>query len=387
MRVILLVLDSLGVGATPDAGAYGDADANTLGHIADTVGGVHLPTLQSLGLGNVVAIKGMPPAKNPRGAFGKCAELSAGKDTATGHWEMAGLKIDKAFPVFENGFGDEILLPFKKRTGRGVIGNRPASGTQILDELGPAHQKTGDLIVYTSGDSVFQIAAHEDVVPIEELYRICRIAREILDPFRVARVIARPFVGDGPGKYQRTYNRKDFAMPPPGPTVLETLKEAGHTVVGVGKIEDIFSGRGLTEAIHSEGNHDGMRLTMEAMKRVKEGLIMVNLVDFDSLYGHRRDPKGYYRCLQEFDADLTELIPGLDPKQDLLMLSADHGNDPTAPGSDHTREFVPIVTLGGKSAGKDLGVRKSFADIGATIAEVFSVSRPPYGQTFLSRIA
>ncbi len=385
-RVILLVLDSLGVGATPDAASYGDAGANTLGHIAEAVGGVELPILQGLGLGNIIPVRGMKPVPRPSAAFGKCAELSAGKDTATGHWEIAGLKIDRAFPVFEKGFPEEILAPFRQHTGRGVLGNKPASGTVILDELGAEHQKSGDLIIYTSGDSVFQIAAHEEVVPVEELYRYCEIARKILDPHRVARVIARPFVGPGPGKYQRTYNRKDFAMPPPQPTVLESVAKKAIPVVGVGKIEDIYSGRGLTEAIHSEGNHDGMERTMEALDRTPRGIIMVNLVDFDSLYGHRRDPAGYYRCLQEFDLDLQKLLPKLDPNKDLLMLTADHGNDPTAAGSDHTREYVPIIARGGKSAGVDLGIRSSFADIGATIAEVFSVERPPYGQSFLPAI-
>nr|WP_269821693.1 phosphopentomutase [Haliangium ochraceum] len=391
-RVILLVMDSAGVGAAPDASRYGDEGAHTLGHVAEhavaETGGFELPTLQRLGLGNLSELAGMAPARPAAGAYGKCAELSAGKDTSTGHWEIAGLEIEKPFPLFPDGFPEEILAPFRARTGREVLGNLPASGTAIIDELGAEHMRTGALIVYTSGDSVFQIAAHEEVVPVDELYRCCEIAREILDPYQVGRVIARPFVGAGPGQFQRTYNRRDYSVPPPEPTVLDHLAEAGVPVVGVGKIHDIFVGRGITESVKSKGNDDGMEKTTALLERVERGVIFNNLVDFDALYGHRRNPGGYYECLRAFDVALGELVARMRPERDLLLLTADHGNDPTMPGSDHTREFVPLLAYGPASAaGVDLGTRSSFADIGATMAEIFAVSAPPRGQSFLSAIS
>ncbi len=386
-RVILLVMDSVGAGATPDADQYGDAGSSTLGHVAEAVGGADLPTLASLGLGNILPLRGVKPAVKARGAFGKCAELSAGKDTTTGHWELAGLRIERPFRTFPDGFPEEILAPFRQRTGRGVLGNRAASGTEIIQTLGAEHVATGDLIVYTSADSVFQIAAHEEIVPLAELYRICLVAREILDPYGVGRVIARPFVGARPGEYVRTYNRKDFAMPPPEPTVLDRLHEAGWPVVGIGKIPDIYCGRGIGESIHTEGNLDGMRRTAEALARTPRGLVFVNLVDFDSLYGHRRDPAGYYACLREFDRELAALASRVDPGRDLVMITADHGNDPTFPGTDHTREYVPLLAFGpAAAAGIDLDTRASFADIGATVAEALGVALPPHGRSFLSAI-
>ena len=386
-RVILLVMDSVGAGEMPDADRYGDAGSNTLGHVAEAAGGADLPTMAALGLGNILPLRGVKPAGKARGAFGKCTEMSAGKDTSTGHWELAGLRIDRPFPTFPQGFPEEILGPFRQRTGRGVLGNTAASGTEIIQKLGAQHVATGDLIVYTSADSVFQIAAHEDVVPVAELHDICRIAREILDPYQVGRVIARPFVGARPGEYVRTYNRKDFAMPPPEPTVLDRLHEAGWPTVGIGKIPDIYCGRGIGEDIHTEGNLDGMQRTREVLERVERGLVFVNLVDFDMLYGHRRDPAGYYACLREFDAQLAALSAAIDPGRDLVMITADHGNDPTFPGTDHTREYVPILAFGPTTAaGVDLGVRGSFADVGATVAEAFGVTRPPHGQSFLSAI-
>ena len=391
-RVILLVMDSAGVGTLPDAGRYGDEGANTLGHVADFAvqneGGFELPILQRMGLGNIIPLAGMAPAASPAGAFGKCAEISAGKDTSTGHWEMTGLKIDKAFPLFPEGFPEEILAPFRARTGREVLGNKPASGTVILDELGEEHVRTGALIVYTSGDSVFQIAAHEDVVPVEELYRYCEIAREILDPYHVGRVIARPFVGPGKGQFQRTYNRRDYSVPPPAPTVLDRLDDAGIPVVGVGKIHDIFVGHGITEKVKSEGNDDGMVKTMEVLDRLERGLVFNNLVDFDALYGHRRNPGGYYQCMRAFDAHLSTLLARMRPERDLLLITADHGNDPTMGGSDHTREYVPILAYGpAAAAGVDLGTRQTFADIGATIADIFGVTAPPYGTSFEPALA
>jgi phosphopentomutase len=387
-RVILLVMDSVGAGATPDADRYGDAGSNTLAHVAEAVGGADLPMMAGLGLGNLVPMRGVAPAVTPRGAFGRMAEASAGKDTAIGHWELAGLRIDRPFPTFPDGFPEQILAPFRQRTGRGVLGNRAASGTEIIQELGDQHRQTGDLIVYTSADSVFQIAAHEETVPLDELDRICRIAREILDPWNVGRVIARPFVGARRGEYKRTYNRKDYAMPPPEPTLLDRLTGAGVPVIGVGKIPDIYCHRGIGEEVHTEGNADGMRRTRELMQRVERGLVFVNLVDFDSLYGHRRDPSGYYRCLREFDAELAQLATQVDPGRDLVIITADHGNDPTFPGTDHTREYVPLIAFGpAPAAGVDLGVRDTFADVGATVAEVFQVSAPAHGTSFLRAIA
>ena len=386
-RIVIVILDSVGCGALPDAASYGDAGANTLGHVASHVGGLNLPGLQELGLGNVIPLAGMSPVSRARGAFGKLGEISAGKDTATGHWELAGLKIDTPFPVFPDGFPEEITQPFCERTGRGILGNKPASGTEIIKELGEEHRATGDLIVYTSGDSVFQIAAHEDTVPVSELYKYCEIARDLLDPYRVARVIARPFVGASANEYKRTYNRRDYAMPPPAPTVLDAVAKRGLPVVGVGKIFDIYAGRGVTQSIHTQGNPDGMNKTIAAMADVDAGVIMVNLVDFDSKYGHRRNPDGYYECLREFDAQLPALHKAVRPQQDVVILTADHGNDPTMPGSDHTREYVPLLAFGPPAAaGVDLGTRQTFADVGATVAEVFGVAPPPYGTSFLAAI-
>lgn len=385
-RVILLVMDSVGCGELPDAPAYGDAGADTLGNTSRAVGGMTLPYLQKYGLGNLTTILGVPPAIRPAGAFGKMVEASKGKDTTTGHWEMAGLRVERAFATFPQGFPPEIMDPFVARVGRGVLGNKPASGTVILDELGDEHVKTGKLIVYTSGDSVFQVAAHEEVVPLAELYRACEIARGILDDFYVGRVIARPFVGDGKGRWKRTYNRKDFSMIPPEPTVLDTLAEAGIPVVGIGKIPDIYAGRGITEPVHTEGNGDGMDKTLDAMARVRRGLVFTNLVDFDMLYGHRNDPGGYYGCLQQFDGTIPRLEAALAPG-DLVMITADHGNDPTTVSTDHTREHVPILAFGPACrAGRDLGVRTTFSDVGATIAAAFGVAPPRFGQSFLSEL-
>lgn len=383
-RICLIVLDSVGCGELPDAAEYGDAGANTLGNMSAQLGGLALPNLQALGLGNLTQIKGVPPEAKPRGAFGKMKEASHGKDTTTGHWEMCGLKVDQGFPTYPHGFPADKMAQFAKDIGRGVLGNKPASGTTILDELGAEHVKTGAVIVYTSGDSVFQIATHEDVVPVEELYRICEIARKLCDELRVARVIARPFVGT-PGAWKRTYNRKDFSTPPPEPTVLDAVLDAKLPVVGVGKIYDIFNGQGVSENIHSEGNTDGLAHTLTAFDRTKQGLVFTNLVDFDMLYGHRRDPKGYYRALQEFDAFLPQLEARLGPR-DLAIITADHGNDPTYRGTDHTREYVPLLTLGAKSAGRDLGVRDGFYDIGQTIADAFSLKARARGASFLSQV-
>ncbi len=387
-RVLLVVLDSCGCGAMPDAASYGDAGADTLGNLSRHVGGMTLPHLEAYGLGHLTAILGVPPAAAPRGAFGKMREASAGKDTTTGHWEMTGLEVRRPFPTFPDGFPPELIAAFATEIGRGVLGNKPASGTTILDELGPEHMKTGAVIVYTSADSVFQIAAHEDIVPLDELYRICEIARRYCDALPIARVIARPFVGQ-PGAWKRTYNRRDFSMPPPEPTVLDAIAKAGLPVVGVGKIWDIFAGHGVTENVHSEGNRDGLERTLAALDRTPRGLVFLNLVDFDMLYGHRRDPAGYYAALREFDAYLPRLVEKLGPR-DLLLITADHGNDPTFPGTDHTREFVPILAVGGAAlhaAGRDLGTRSGFYDIGQTLADAFGLRPLSRGESLLPALS
>ncbi len=385
-RVILLVLDSVGAGAAPDAGAYGDEGANTLTNTSQKVGGLRLPNLERLGLGNVTKIEGVGRLKATLGAYGKMQKLSPGKDSATGHWEIAGLETRKAFATFPDGFPPEIIKAFEQETGRGVLGNRKESGQTMIEEFGEEHLASGRLIVYTSADSVFQIAAHESVMPAEELYDVCLGARRVLDRYRVCRVIARPFRGRA-GKFQPTFHRRDFTMAPRRPTVFDHLRARGLPVVGVGKVSDIFSGRGISETIHSQGNTDGIIKMIEAMTRLDRGLVVTNLVDFDTRYGHRRDPRGYARCLEEFDIQLAMLLSrSLDG--DLLLLTADHGNDPTRPGSDHTRELVPIIAAGPSStAGVDLGTRQSLADVGATIAEVFGVEPPEIGESFLSKIS
>ncbi len=384
-RVIWIVLDSCGCGAAPDAKSYGDDGSNTLGNMSVKLGGLTLPHLQGLGLGHLTTILGVPPVAAPRAAFGKMREASAGKDTTTGHWEMAGLQVDTAFPTFPQGFPAEMMRRFEAAIGRGTLGNKPASGTEIIEELGAEHLKTGKPIVYTSADSVFQIAAHEEIIPIAELYRISEAARKLCDEVPIARVIARPFVGE-PGKFKRTYNRRDFSMPPPSATVLDAIADAKLPVVGVGKIWDIFAGRGVTENVHSEGNADGCVRTLEAMERVERGLVFTNLVDFDMLYGHRRDPAGYYRALQEFDAFLPRLQAKLGAR-DVALITADHGNDPTYRGTDHTREYVPLIAMSARAAGHDLGVRNGFYDLAQTLADGFGLTPRSRGLSFLSAVA
>jgi phosphopentomutase len=378
-------LDSCGCGAAPDAKAYGDDGSNTLGNMSVKLGGLTLPHLQGLGLGHLTTILGVPPVAAPRAAFGKMREASAGKDTTTGHWEMAGLQVDTAFPTFPNGFPDALMKRFEQTIGRGTLGNKTASGTEILEELGAEHMKTGKPIIYTSADSVFQIAAHEEVIPVDELMRISEAARKLCDELPVARVIARPFVGE-PGKFKRTYNRRDFSMPPPSATVLDSIADAKLPVVGVGKIWDIFAGRGVTENIHSEGNADGCVRTLEALDKLERGVVFTNLVDFDMLYGHRRDPAGYYRALQEFDAFLPRLQGKLGPR-DLALITADHGNDPTYRGTDHTREYVPLIAMSARAAGHDLGVRNGFYDIAQTLADGFGLQPRSRGLSFLPAVA
>jgi phosphopentomutase len=383
-RAIIVVADGVGCGGAPDAGDYGDAGADTLGNLARTVGGLALPNLQALGLGNLTAIAGVREAAAPRAAWGVMREASAGKDTITGHWEMAGLVTTTAMATFPNGFPREITAPLRTAAGRGLLGNKPASGTAIIDELGAQHVASGDLILYTSADSVLQIAAHEEVVPLPELYRICEAAREIADRHQIGRVIARPFVGT-PGAFKRTYNRRDFSLVPPAPTLLDHIRNAGQSVVGVGKISDIFAGRGLTFSIHSEGNSDGMHLTLEALATLDRGLLFVNLVDFDMLYGHRNDAAGFARALAEMDRWLPELEAALRP-DDAVFITADHGNDPTTPGTDHTREQVPLLAFGPAIQPARLGTRASFGDLGQTIAEGLGIEPVAHGESFLGAL-
>ena len=383
-RLVILVADSVGAGALPDAAAYGDAGADTLGNLSRAVGGLSLPVMGAMGLGNVVPILGVPPVARPAASWGRMAERSPGKDTITGHWEMMGVPLAEPLTLFPRGFPPEVLEPWIAATGvPGVLANRVASGTQIIEELGEEHQRTGKPIVYTSADSVFQVAAHEETVPLETLYAWCRQARRILDPLRVARVIARPFVG-APGAYRRTYNRKDFSMRPPRPTVIERLAAAGVPVIGVGKIGDIFDRRGMAEDVHTEGNADGLRRTAEILGRMDRGLLFVNLVDFDMLWGHRNDAPGYAQGLEEMDRGLPPVLAAL-RDGDLLALTADHGCDPTTPSTDHSREYVPLLVKVPGREGVPLGTRESFADLGATVAEFFGVVAGQ-GRSFLGEL-
>jgi phosphopentomutase len=384
-RVILIVMDSVGVGELPDADAYGDRGSDTLGNISRVVP-LKLPTLRSLGLPRVARIQGMDAIERPLGAFGRMAERSAGKDSVTGHWEIAGIVLTKAFPTFPNGFPRDLLDPFEARIGSRTIGNKAASGTAIVDELGPEHMRTGFPIVYTSADSVFQIAAHEEVIPVPELYRICEIAYELAAEGRgIGRVIARPFVGQ-PGHFTRTANRHDYALPPSGTTLLDALKASGHIVFAVGKIQDLFAGRGITAAVHTTSDEHGMDEIELAMRAVPGGLIFANLVDFDTQYGHRNDPDGYATNLERFDLRLARLLPTLG-ERDLLVITADHGNDPTTPSTDHAREHVPLFLTGRcVKPGTDVGTRATFADLGQTIAEIFDVGPLAHGTSFLRDI-
>lgn len=385
-RVILIVLDSVGVGALPDAAEYGDEGSNTLGNTARAVGGLHLPHLGALGLGNILPVAGVPPAPHPEGAYGRMAEQSRGKDTTVGHWELAGLISPRPLPTYPNGFPQELVREFERRIGRPVLGNYPASGTVIIEQLGEEHLRTGRPILYTSADSVFQVAAHEEVIPLPELYRICEIAREMLQgEHAVGRVIARPFVGK-PGHFIRTANRRDWSLPPPAETVLDRLTASGRSVLAVGKIEDIFAGRGITRAEHTRDNMDSVDKTLMLMSRHKAGLIFANLVDFDMRWGHRNDPQGYARGLEEFDARLPEIRAAMRP-DDLLILTADHGCDPTTPSTDHSREYVPLLVWGPRvRPGVDLGTRATFADVAATIAEAFGLAPWPVGRSFLPEV-
>ena len=386
-RIFLVVLDSVGIGEAPDAAEYGDLGADTLGHIAENVPGFRMPNASTLGLGNIRTLKGVQAVPQAKAHFTKMQEASVGKDTMTGHWELMGLHIDTAFQTFPNGFPDELIKELEMRTGRKVIGNKPASGTAIIEELGIEHVETGSIIVYTSADSVLQIAAHEGVVPIDELYDICEIARELTldEKYMVGRVIARPFIGE-PGAFERTANRHDYALKPFGYTVMNALKDGQKDVIALGKISDIFDGEGVTESVRTKDNADGMEKLITTMKKDFSGLCFLNLVDFDAKYGHRRDPEGYGQALMEFDQKLPEMLANI-REDDLIIFTADHGNDPIHHGTDHTREYVPLLAYHqGIQVGKELDIRKTFADVGATIADNFKVAKPKHGKSFLKDI-
>lgn len=383
-RIHVLVLDSVGIGEAPDAARFGDEGADTLGHIVKATGGLDVPHLISLGLGNIRPIPGLLSTETPKAFYGKMEERSIGKDTMTGHWELMGLHIDRPFKTYPNGFPQSLIDELERRTGRKVIGNRPASGTAIIDELGPEQIETGALIVYTSADPVLQIAAHEEVIPLDELYEICEIARELTKrpEYLVGRVIARPYIGE-PGAFVRTSNRHDYALKPFGRTVLNELKDKGKDVIAVGKINDIYNGEGITKAYRTTDNMDGVDTLVRVMGESFEGISFTNLVDFDAKYGHRRDPKGYRSALEAFDRRLPEIVEAMSD-DDLLIITADHGNDPTAPGTDHTREYVPLLVYTPKEErGESLGVRSSFADVGASIAANFGLPLPVIGESFL----
>ena len=387
-RATVIVLDSLGCGELPDAELYGDKGSHTIDHIAKAMnekGGWNIPHMEALGLGNITGIRGVAPAVQLAGAFGRLGEASNGKDTITGHWEIAGLLTKEPFQTFER-FPEEFIREFEARTGLGTLGNYASSGTEIIEKLGEEQKRTGKLIVYTSADSVFQIAANTAVIPLERLYQCCQIARDLLTgPWQVGRVIARPFVEEN-GVYTRTADRRDYSVSPTGRTMMDMVKDGGQTVFAVGKIEDIFNGQGITESMHNKNNMDGVDHTIEGLKREFGGLIFTNLVDFDSLYGHRRDPLGYGRCLEEFDARLPEIFDAM-KEDDILILCADHGNDPVHSGWNHTREYVPVLVYGAPvREGVDLGTGATFADIGATVCDYLGVESTALGRSFLDRI-
>jgi len=381
-RAILIVLDGVGVGANPDASDYGDAGASSLEHCAQAVGGLSLPNLGSIGLGNITPIVGTPPTEKARGAYGRMAEQAAGKDSTTGHWEMTGVVLHKPLPTYPHGFPRDVVEAFEQAIGRKVIGNKAASGTEIIQELGEEHVRTGRPIIYTSADSVFQVAAHQEVIPLEELYYICKIARSLLTgEHAVGRVIARPFIGTT-GAFKRTEHRRDFSLEPLGTTLLDLLKDAGKDVIGIGKIEDLFAGRGLTQRDHTETNRDGMAATLHWLERDFTGLLFVNLVEFDMLWGHRRDSEGYAQALRDVDSWFAEVQQAMQAR-DAIFFTADHGVDPTFRGTDHTREQVPLLAYGAPvRAGVNLGVRSTFADLGQTLAQALEVGSLAAGNSF-----
>ena len=382
---IVVVLDGVGVGELPDADRYKDIGSDTLGNMAKVLGGLKLPNLEQFGLGNLHKIEGIAPQKTPLASFGKMAESSIGKDSTTGHWELGGLRIDEEFPLYPDGFPEEVISKFLKLTElKGILGNKAASGTEIIKELGEEHLRTGYPIVYTSADSVFQIAWHEDVFGLEKLYEICKIAREevLINEHSVGRIIARPFIGE-PGKFERTTNRKDFAVEPPSDTILNVLQKAGINTVGVGKINDLFSYSGIDVNEITKSNLKGIKKIIECQNKYKDSFIFANLVDFDVYFGHRNDPQGFHKALQEFDEHLPEIMESLD-ETDVLLLTADHGNDPTTTSTDHSREYVPLLFYRKGRSGKDLGIRNTFADVAQTIADFFKVTNNLKGTSFLN---
>lgn len=386
-KIHVIVMDSVGIGEAPDADKFGDAGSDTLGHIAEKMNGLNMPYMEKLGLSNIRELKGINKSEKPAAFFGMMQEASVGKDTMTGHWEIMGLNIDTPFKVYPDGFPGDLITKLEAATGRKVLCNLPYSGTAVIDDYGPEHMETGAIIVYTSADPVMQIAAHEDIIPVEELYKICEIARELtLDPeYLVGRVIARPFVGE-PGNFTRTSNRHDYALTPFGRTTMAEMKESNLDVIAIGKISDIFNGDGVTEAIRTKDNTDGMDKMAEVARRDFHGISFLNLVDFDANFGHRRDPIGYGEALEEFDRRLPEVLDALSA-EDLLIITADHGNDPTFPGTDHTREYVPLIVYSPRfTAGAELQLRETFADIAATIADNFNIAAPQFGKSFLSEL-
>ncbi len=384
-KVVLVIIDSLGIGELPDAWKYGDVGSNTLANLARAVKGLSLPHLEALGLGRLGSFQGVRPVDDPAGSYGRMSPKSPGKDTTTGHWELAGIILERPFPVYPGGFPPEIITSFEERTGRKILGNKAASGTEIIRELGEEHIRTGRPIVYTSADSVFQIAAHEEVIPVSDLYEMCRTAREILTgEHAVGRVIARPFTGR-PGEFRRTERRHDFSLAPPRPNILTLLADAGRTVAAVGKVNDIFAGAGITLAVHTGNNMEGIDRTVELARSVPDGLIFTNLVEFDMVYGHRNDPEGYAAALEAFDRRLPEITASLG-KRDMLIITADHGCDPTTASTDHSREYVPLLVAGPPvRQGVNLGTRETFADVAATLAAVFNLAAPA-GRSFAGQI-
>jgi phosphopentomutase len=383
-RAAIIVLDGLGIGPAPDTDRYGDSGSNTLGNVARAVGGLALPQLEALGLGRCAALEGMAPIEEPQAAFGVCEPSSPGKDSTTGHWEICGLILDQPFPTYPHGFPATIIDEFARRTGRGVLANVASSGTSILERHGAEHCRTGKWIVYTSADSVFQVAAHESIVGLEELYTACGIARELLrGAHGVSRVIARPFSGE-PGSWKRTADRRDFSLPPPGPTLLDRLADSGIPRVGVGKVDDLFAGRGIS-SVHAATNQQAYALIQNALKTLNRGLLLANVIEFDQSWGHRNDVPGYHAGLRELDRALPQILAEV-RDQDLVIFTADHGNDPTTPSTDHSREVVPLLVLGPRVQPTDLGRRGTFADIGQTVAEFLEVPALEAGTSFLSEV-
>lgn len=385
-RIAVLVLDGVGIGEAPDAAEYGDEGSNSIGNVAKVLGGINLPNMQKIGLGNVEDIKGVPPTENPTGGYGKMKPMSAGKDTIQGHWEMMGIHLPEPSPTYPNGFPDEIMRVFEEKIGRGTLANRPASGTEIIKELGEVHMRTGKPIVYTSADSVFQIAAHEDIIPVEELYEMCKIARNILKgKHAVGRVIARPFIGTSADNFKRTDRRRDFSRTPESDTVLDKCYAADLDVWSVGKIDDIFVHRGITRKNHTLSNKESIKATIDLLEEPFRGLLFVNLIEFDMIYGHRNDPQGYYDALKTFDDAIPDIQKRLSG-DDLVIVSADHGVDPTTKSTDHSREYVPLLVFSPSVGGVDLGIRQTFADVGATITENFGLTPPMIGSSFLGEL-